>query len=892
MPDKLEMNLEENGHLSEGSKLSGRLSILAGTHGRASNENETVEVEKNRYRHLLNIIRTRNSDAVGPPPDRGLNAWSQVALCYLAVFNTWGYVNSFGIFQTHYTTTLELAPSTISWIGSLQIFLLFFLGTFSGRATDAGFFRPVFIIGTLFQLLGVFAQSGVTRYWQILLAQGICTGIGNGLVFCSSFAILSGYFLKSRALAIGIAAGGSATGGVIFPQITWRLLPKIGFPWTVRVLGFVMLSTACLTIPFFRSRLGPRRTGPFLELGAFKEMPYLLFSISMFFTFWGLYFAFYYVGIWTKQVLGADSTTTIGVLSAMNGLGLFGRLLPGYISDQYTGPLNGLLPFVGFSSICLYRWVAVKSIGGVYAFAVFYGFFAAGIQSLFLATLGSLTQDPKKTGVRMGMVLTVISVPALTGSPLGGALVSRGKGDYLYAQMFAGASMAMGFLFLLATRGASHQFAIGDVGLLDEQNTTKPHELSCLSNRLSVLSILPIMNFVPNMASFHPAIYDALSTLSPRASNHIFHQSNALPYSFPPHSRLFSTRALARPWLIQTKHSSRNPGRVHQQASKFHNSTRESQTISSRSFDMESSNALAEDDTGSSYHKKKRVYPKKKVQQPAKKKPEPKEVVDPTPRPISAWETLSRSTWFGLSHLQDHEAQNILKSIPSNIRDLVTPFLHKLPIAPGKNFLLQAQALGKREVFMLEFLQERAAGTGVHPMSNVSQLEILASCLDAGMELPEARKTYDLFQTHYHIWLSKTDMWDANKLTTEKLAKRAKLEEEVDKMDDEQARTQKFGQKGDLKRIMSETPTISKEAALQKLYLSKGQGYAFKKRRKLKQLQEDKMLMEDLGMKPTQRTARAVPEHRIAKIILQKGAQLLRHGSAENPLGLMGDLTV
>jgi MFS family permease len=422
--------------------------ITTGPNKLESNNNSTLS-------RLLHTLRTNNPDAGGPPPDRGLKAWSQVALCHLAMFNTWGVINSFGVFQTHYTTTLSLPASTISWIGSLQIFMLFILGSFSGRATDAGYFRPVFITGALLQLLGTFTLSAATKYWQILLAQGICIGIGNGLVFCPSFAILSGYFAKNRALAIGIAASGSATGGVIFPAIVSRLLPRIGFPWTVRVIGFVMLSTACLTIPFFKSRLGPRRTGPLLELSAFKELPYLLFSISMFLTFWGLYFAFYYVGIWAKQILGTSNTTTINVLSVMNGIGLFGRLLPGFISDRYTGPLNTLLPFVGFSAICLFCWPAVKGIGGLYVFAVFYGFFAAGIQSLFLATLGSLTKDPKKQGVRMGMMLGVISVPALTGSPLGGALVQRGDGTYLYAQMFAGASMALGFCFLIASRVAS-----------------------------------------------------------------------------------------------------------------------------------------------------------------------------------------------------------------------------------------------------------------------------------------------------------------------------------------------------------------------------------------------------------------------------------------------------
>jgi len=58
------------------------------------------------------------------------------------------------------------------------------------------------------QLLGVFTVSFATSYWQIILSQGICTGIGNGLVFCPSFTTLSGYFSRNRALAIGIAASG------------------------------------------------------------------------------------------------------------------------------------------------------------------------------------------------------------------------------------------------------------------------------------------------------------------------------------------------------------------------------------------------------------------------------------------------------------------------------------------------------------------------------------------------------------------------------------------------------------------------------------------------------------------------------------------------------------
>lgn len=229
---------------------------------------------------LSRTLSRKNPADPGPPPDGGLEAWTQAVMGHLVVFNTWGYINSFGVFQTYYVSALGHPPSDISWVGSVQIFLLFFVGTFSGRATDYGLFRVTFIAGSLLQLLGVFMTSLSTRYWQLLLAQGICTGLGNGLIFCPSLALLSTYFTKKRALAIAIAASGTSTGGLVYPVIVQQLLPKIGFGWTVRVLGFVMLATQATALAFIKTRLPPRKSGPLVEWGAFKELPYSLFSIG------------------------------------------------------------------------------------------------------------------------------------------------------------------------------------------------------------------------------------------------------------------------------------------------------------------------------------------------------------------------------------------------------------------------------------------------------------------------------------------------------------------------------------------------------------------------------------------------------------------------------------
>lgn len=176
----------------------------------------------------------------GPPPDGGAVAWTQVLCTHLTIFSTFGYITSFGVFQTYYETVLDVDPSTISWIGSVQLFLLFFIGTVSGRATDAGLFKWVYVIGSIFQLVGIFCTAEAQKFWQLFLAQAICSGIANGLHFCPAMSLLTTYFAKKRAFVVGIAALGSCTGGVVIPIVVQQLLPRIGFPWTARVIGFVM----------------------------------------------------------------------------------------------------------------------------------------------------------------------------------------------------------------------------------------------------------------------------------------------------------------------------------------------------------------------------------------------------------------------------------------------------------------------------------------------------------------------------------------------------------------------------------------------------------------------------------------------------------------------------
>lgn len=240
--------------------------------------------------------RTPQSSIVLPePPDGGLRAWTQVAMGWIVIFTTWGYVNSFGSFQSYYTSVLPQSPFDISWIGSLQVWLTFFGSAFSGRLLDAGLFVPTFLIGSTMQLLGIFLMSISTKYWQLMLTQGILTGFGGGIIFAPSLALVATYFDKRRGIAIGLVTTGNSLGGLVYPLVVRQLLPVLGMPWTTRVLGFINLTGFCLVGVFMRPRLPPRKSGPIIDWDAFKDKLYISYVGGVFFFVWSVYYTFYYV---------------------------------------------------------------------------------------------------------------------------------------------------------------------------------------------------------------------------------------------------------------------------------------------------------------------------------------------------------------------------------------------------------------------------------------------------------------------------------------------------------------------------------------------------------------------------------------------------------------------
>jgi hypothetical protein len=68
-------------------------------------------------------------------------------------------------------------PSSISWIGSVHLFVLFILGLPSGRLFDRGWFRWQLASGSVLWVGGMFALSASKTYYQFFLSFAVVLGV-------------------------------------------------------------------------------------------------------------------------------------------------------------------------------------------------------------------------------------------------------------------------------------------------------------------------------------------------------------------------------------------------------------------------------------------------------------------------------------------------------------------------------------------------------------------------------------------------------------------------------------------------------------------------------------------------------------------------------------------
>ncbi|KAI9700969.1 MAG: hypothetical protein M1820_006614 [Bogoriella megaspora] len=384
-------------------------------------------------------------------PNGGLQAWLQVVGAFFLFFNSWGITNTFGVYQTYYETGLlsGSSPSDISWVGSLQATLLLFVGALTGPIYDAGYFRALLIAGTLLVTVGQMMLSICKEYYQVVLAQAICIGLGAGCLFVPSVAIISQYFTTKIATAMGLAATGSSLGGVIYPIVLYRLIPRIGFGWATRVLGFMMLGTLIIPNLVMKVRVLPAQRRKIVDWSALAEPAYLLFVVGSFLGFMGLYAPFFYIESYSINTGIMDPNLGFYLISILNAASIFGRAIPNIIADK-LGAYNMMIPCALVAGILQFVLIGTHNIGGIIVISLLYGFFSGTFVSIPPTIFVMLSPNRGIVGTRMGMGFTIVSIGLLIGTPACGWILDASSWKFVWT--FGGLLTVTGSAVIFASR--------------------------------------------------------------------------------------------------------------------------------------------------------------------------------------------------------------------------------------------------------------------------------------------------------------------------------------------------------------------------------------------------------------------------------------------------------
>lgn len=382
-----------------------------------------------------------------------------------------GMLNSYGAFENYYTKNVLASSSSsdISWIGSLQGFLLLFVGAISGPLYDSGYFQAVTWAGSFFVVFGMMMTSLATSYYQILLAQGLTVGIGCGCLFIPAVALVGSYFTTRRNFAVGVVTIGASIAGIIYPIVFNRLQPVIGFGWTTRVIGFIALGTLGISHALMRTRHHPSaamKAVPthrrLIDKTAFESPAFLLFTFGLFLALLGLYVPMFYLPTYGRNIAHVSPTFTVYFVAIVNSSSVFGRVIPNYLADIF-GPLTIIGPCVLSASIMAFCWLAIDAEPGMIVFCVIYGFFVGAIVSLPANCVFHLTADHRLAGTRLGMCFAIASLGMLTGNPIAGAILT-GTGDngadYRGIQYWTASLLASGAVLIVIARGVQSKWTL------------------------------------------------------------------------------------------------------------------------------------------------------------------------------------------------------------------------------------------------------------------------------------------------------------------------------------------------------------------------------------------------------------------------------------------------
>ncbi|KIK46493.1 hypothetical protein CY34DRAFT_9634 [Suillus luteus UH-Slu-Lm8-n1] len=387
---------------------------------------------------------------LGDAPDGGLRAWLVVlgrvhfqsieqSADIFGLQRRIGYVLYawfYTVMGSYYEENLLLhtSTSTIAWIGSTQYALACLPSLATGRMFDLGYFKIPLFAATCVLVVCTFLTAECTQFWQLFLTQGVGIGVGCGIMWNPVVVIVSHWFSKRRGLALSLTTVGTAFGSIVFPIAAQNLIPSIGFKWTVRVFGLILMATLGTANVLLKRRLPPVNVhGGLFNLKAFRNKAFTIYCISGIMILLGFYTELTYLSV-SAVAIGVSKDFSFYILAIANAASAL-RMSFGLMSDKF-GAINTMGVFTTMTGIATITWPFAKNESQLITIATIYGFSLGAYTSLYSAPLVAMGQM-EDAGRRVGMFMSLIAFGGIAGPPISGA-ISTATGGFVAAGYYSG----------------------------------------------------------------------------------------------------------------------------------------------------------------------------------------------------------------------------------------------------------------------------------------------------------------------------------------------------------------------------------------------------------------------------------------------------------------------
>ncbi|CAG9982669.1 unnamed protein product [Clonostachys byssicola] len=388
----------------------------------------------------------------GASPNGGYG-WVCTAAVAIINMHSWGFSSAYAVFLAHYLDT-DIFPGTTSldyaFIGGLSLTCLFLISPVATICVGRFGIRPVMLAGMLLESVSLVCASLASQPWHLFLTQGVLFGLGLGLLFIPTAAVIPQWFTTRRSLATGFALAGAALGGTVYSLAAGAMIRNLGLHWALRVLGLLafVVNTSMIILVRDRNKATAGAIRNPFQIKHFKMLGFWLLVAFGGFTMLGYFILIFTLASFANH-LGLDSSKA-SIVSAIFNLGqAVGRPLVGYLSDRF-GRINmaaimtllaGILP--------LAMWVCTQTYTTLVSFAMFEGIvggvFWAAIAPLMIEVVGM-----KDVASGLTPMWLSLAIPCTFSEAIALTMV-KDTGSYLGTQLFTGFMyiIAAGCLFLL-----------------------------------------------------------------------------------------------------------------------------------------------------------------------------------------------------------------------------------------------------------------------------------------------------------------------------------------------------------------------------------------------------------------------------------------------------------